>query len=200
MNKQEFLSKLQNSLSGLPQDEIQERLAFYREMIEDRMEEGLTEEEAVLAVGSVEEIVSQIVADTPLTKIVKENIKPKRRLTVWEIILLILGSPVWFSLLITVFAVAVSLYAVLWSGIISLWAGFVSLVACSFAGVIAGIVFMVTGNSISGIATIGAGIVCAGLSIFMFFGCKAITKGMLRLTKNMFLAIKHRLIKKEVAE
>lgn len=200
MNKQDFLSKLQSSLSGLPQDEIQERLAFYNEMIEDRMEEGLTEEEAVLAVGSVEEIVSQIIADTPLTKIVKANIKPKRQLKIWEIILLILGSPIWGSLLIAVFAVVLSLYAVLWSGIISLWAGFVSLVTCSFAGPVAGIVFMVTGNGISGIATIGAGIVCAGLSIFMFFGCKAITKGIFVLTKAIALGIKNRLMKQEEAK
>lgn len=200
MNKQAFLEKLKSALAGLPQDEIEERLAFYREMIEDRMEEGLTEEEAVLAVGIVEEIASQIVADTPLTKIVKENIKPKRRMKAWEIVLLILGFPVWFSLLVAAFAVFFALYICLWSGIISLWAGFVSLVACSFAGVIAGIIFTATGNGAPGLATIGAGIVCAGLAILSFFGCKAITKGMLILTKKMALTVKHRLIKKEEAK
>lgn len=200
MNKQAFLEKLKSALAGLPQDEIEERLAFYREMIEDRMEDGLTEEEAVLAVGIVEEIASQIVADTPLTKIVKENIKPKRRLKTWETVLLILGSPVWFSLLVAAFAVFFALYICLWSGIISLWAGFVSLAACGFAGVIAGIIFTATGNGAPGLTTIGAGIVCAGLSIFMFFGCKALTKGILVLTKAMTLGIKNRLIKKEEAK
>ena len=56
MNKQEFLDRLRKGLSGLPQAEREERLLFYSEMIDDRMEEGLTEEEAVAALGSLEEI------------------------------------------------------------------------------------------------------------------------------------------------
>ena len=59
MRKQEFLAKLRKGLSGLPQDDIEERLIFYSEMIEDRKEEGLSEEEAVAAIGSVDEIVAQ---------------------------------------------------------------------------------------------------------------------------------------------
>lgn len=87
MNKQEFLSGLRKGLSGLPQDDIEERLTFYSEMLDDRVEEGLSEEEAVSALGSVEEIVGQAVADIPLAKVVKERIKPKRRLRAWEIVL-----------------------------------------------------------------------------------------------------------------
>lgn len=199
MTKQEFLKKLQSSLPGLPLDEVEERLAFYSEMIEDRMEEGVTEEEAVLAVGNVEEIASQIVADTPLRKIVKENIKPKRPMKVWEMVLLILGSPVWFSLLVAAFAVALSLYAAAWSVVISLWAAFASLTACGFGGIFVGIFFAFAGHGIAGMATIGAALVCVGLGIFLFFGCKAITRGILFLTKQMVLGMKNRLIKKEAA-
>ena len=79
MSKQEFLAQLRKGLSGLPQDDIEERLAFYSEMIEDQMEDGLSEEDAVLAVGSIDEIVTQVVADIPLTKIAKERIKTKER-------------------------------------------------------------------------------------------------------------------------
>ena len=43
MNKQDFLVQLRKGLSGLPQDDIEERLTFYKEMIEDRMEEGFSE-------------------------------------------------------------------------------------------------------------------------------------------------------------
>ena len=80
MNKQEFLAELQKGLSGLPQEDRDERLTFYGEMLDDRMEEGLSEEEAVAAVGSVEEIVRQTAADIPLAKIARERIRPKRRL------------------------------------------------------------------------------------------------------------------------
>ena len=78
MNKQEFLAQLREGLNGLPQEDIDERIAFYGEMIDDRLEDGLTEEEAVEAIGTTDEVVAQIIADTPLTKLVKERVKPKR--------------------------------------------------------------------------------------------------------------------------
>ena len=56
MTKKQFLDRLGKSLNGLPQEDISERLTFYGEMIDDRAEEGLTEEEAVAGIGSVEEI------------------------------------------------------------------------------------------------------------------------------------------------
>jgi len=196
VNKQDFLIRLREGLAGLPQDEIEERLTFYGEMIDDRMEEGLTEEEAVTAAGTVEEIVSQTVAEIPLAKIAKERIKPKRRLKAWEIILLVLGSPVWLSLAIAAFAVILSLYIVLWSLIIVLWAVFVTLVACAVAGAVSGTVYLCTGKVPGGLALIGGGVLCAGLSIFMFFGCKAASRGIIKLTKKLALAVKHCFIRK----
>lgn len=197
MSKQEFLVQLRKGLSGLPQDDIEERLMFYSEMIEDQMEEGLSEEQAVSAVGSVDEIVAQVVADIPLAKIAKERIRPKRRLSAGEIVLLALGSPIWLSLGIAAFAVILALYISLWAVIISLWAVFASLAACSIGGVLACVILIVGGNGASGVAMLAAGIVCAGLSIFMFYGCKAATKGTLILTKKMAIWTKNCFIKKE---
>lgn len=199
MNKQEFLAELRKGLSGLPQDDVEERLTFYGEMIEDRIEEGLWEEEAVSAVGSVDEIAAQIIADTPLAKSAKETMKPKRRLKAWEIVLLVLGSPIWLSLLIAVCVVILSLYISLWSVIISLWAVFASFIGCAFGGIAVGIGFAFGSNGLTGIAMIGAGVVCAGLSIFTFFGCKAVTTGTVRLTKKIAIGIKNCFIKKEEA-
>ena len=199
MRKQEFLEKLHQGLSGLPQEDIAERLTFYSEMIDDRIEEGLSEEEAVAAVGSVEEIVAQAVADTPLTKIAKERIKPKRQLSVGEIILLILGAPIWLSLAVAAAAVIFSLYISLWAVIISLWAVFGSVAVASVAVIVSGIVFCCVVDKLHGVAMIGAGIACVGLCIFVFFGCKAVTAGLLLLTKKCALGIKNRFLKKEVA-
>lgn len=200
MNKTAFISALTRRLSFLPEEELSERLNFYAEMIDDRMEDGLTEDEAVAAVGSVDEIVEQMVADMPLSKIAKERIKPKRQLGAWEIVLLVLGSPVWLSLVIAAAAVVLSVYISLWSVVISLWAVFAALAGSGLGCVASGIIFACTGYIPSGIATIGAGIVCAGLSIFMFFGCKAATKGILLLTKKFALGIKKSLVKKEGAQ
>ena len=199
MNKQEFLSQLRKGLCGLPQADIQERLTFYDEMIADRMEEGLSEDEAVAAIGSVDEIITQTLADIPLAKIAKEKIKSKRRLKAWEIILLVLGSPIWLSLGIAAVAVILSVYVVLWSVIIALWSVFASLVGCSVGGVASSVILAINGNGLTGIAVIGAGFVCAGLSIFMFYGCKAVTKGIIILTKKLAMLIKLCFIEKEEA-
>lgn len=73
MTKIRFILSLQERLSGLPKDDLEERLSFYSEMIEDRMEEGLSEEDAVAAIGNMDDLISRIVADIPLAKLGKEK-------------------------------------------------------------------------------------------------------------------------------
>ncbi len=192
MRKQEFLNRLKKKLSGLSRSEIAERLGFYSEMIDDLMEDGLSEKEAVRRIGSVGEVAEQILRDSSVTKI-----KPQGRLGAFGIALLVLGSPIWLSLLIAAFAVIVSVYAVIWSAVISLWAAFGSLVGCAVGGAVGGIIFAVQGNALTGIATVGAAIACVGLSILFFLGCKAVTKGTLLLTRAIALGVKECFVKKE---
>lgn len=197
MNKRQFLESLRKALSGLPREDIEERLTFYSEMIDDRVEEGLTEEEAVAEIGPVDEVVAQIMAEIPLSRLVKERVRPKRALRAWEIVLLVLGAPVWFPLLIAAFAVIFALYVAVWAVIISLWAVEVSLAGSALGGVVAAVVVCLQGRGITGISLLGAGIFCAGLTIFWFFGCREITKGILLLTKQTALGIKTLFIGKE---
>lgn len=201
MRKQEFIFELWKKLSDLPKGEVEERLSFYSEMIDDRMEDGLSEEEAVAAIGSTDEIAAQIIEEIPLKKIVKEKIKPKRRLTAWEIVLLVVGFPLWFSLLIVVpFSVIISLYAVLWSVIVSLWAVFGALAGAAAGVLLGGVCFIFIGYVPTGIALIGTSLFCAGLSVFLFYGCKAATKGTVWLTERIALGIKNLFIRKEKAQ
>lgn len=190
MTKQTFLMSLNDALSALSQKDTEEHVSFYREMIEDRMEEGLSEEEAVAAAGSVEEIAAQIMAD--ISHSIDTGEHPKVHRKVWEILLLVLGSPLWLSLLLAAVAVILSLYVSLWAIILSLWAVFVSVVACAFALILSGIGSAVGGTVLTGIGVMGAGLACAGLSIFMFHGCKAATKGTWILTEKAVLRIRNR--------
>lgn len=199
MNKQEFIAALQSKLGGLPRQDVDERIDFYAEMIDDCMEEGMTEEEAVVAIGSVDVIAEQILSDIPLVKIAKEKIRPKKRLGTGEIVLLAVGSPLWLALVAAVLAVMLSVYAALWSVVVSLWSAFGAVVGCALCGVMAGVGFAVGGYEISGIAMIGAGLVCAGLAIFLFLGCRAATKGVLLLSKKIALGMKKWFVKKEEA-
>ena len=55
MRKEEFLTALRAELTGLSPEGVEKLVEFCSEMIDDRMEDGLTEEEAVAAAGSLDE-------------------------------------------------------------------------------------------------------------------------------------------------
>ena len=199
MTKMQFLMSLHDQLSGLPKEDVEQRLNFYSEIIEDRMEEGIAEEDAVAALGSIEDIVMQIIAETPLVKIAKEKIRPKRRLKAWEIVLLALGSPLWVSLLLAAGAVILAVYLSVWSVIVSLWAAFGSVAACALAGPVAGIFLSCMGHIPAGMILLATGLVCAGVSILVFLGCKAATGGILFLTGKLAVRMKNCWMRKEAA-
>lgn len=203
MTKQEFLNSLKEKLSTLPENDVEERLNFYSELIDDIMEEGSAEENAIASIGYVDDIASQIISEFS-SKNENENDfqelkqKQKRKLKTWEILLLAVGSPIWVPLGIAAFAIVISLYAVLWALIASFWAVFAALSACAPAGIIAGICLIATAQgALGGISLIAAGLVCAGLAIFTFFGCLASTKGSALITKNTVLGMKNHFTKKE---
>ena len=167
MCKAEVVALLREKLCGLPEKDIEERVGFYAEMIDDRMEEGLTEAVAVADMGDVEDVVSQILAETPLARLVKEKIKPKRRLRAWEIVLLALGSPIWLALLISVFAVVLSLYVSTWAVVVSLWACFASFAASALGGIVGGAALVLFHGPV-GLVLIAAGVfVVETLSVMM---------------------------------
>ena len=197
MLKQEFLNALKEGLKGLPKADIEDRITFYGEMIDDRMEEGLSEEAAVNAIGPVDEVVQQIVADTPLTKIVKEKIKPKRKMRAWEILLLILGFPLWFPLLVATGAVVFALYVTLWSLVIALWAVEIAFIVSAVALLIGAIVFFVSGHGLAGLLVLGASLILAALSILLFFVCVAASKGTVLLAKKIVIGVKNLFVGKE---
>ncbi len=196
MNKLEFLLELGKALEGLPCEDVEERLSFYGEMIDDKIEEGVSEEDAVAEIGSAEKIAENIISDYPLSKLVKRKVKSQRKLGAWEIVLLAIGSPIWVSLAIAALAVILSLCAVMWSLVAVVWSVFASFAACVIGGITGGTILIACGNLLSGLLLVGAGLACGGLAIFSFFGCIATTKGMAYLTKRIFLVIKKMFIKK----
>lgn len=197
MTKQEFLAALQQRLSGLPADDVSERLAFYGESIDDRIEDGLSEEEAVSQMGTIDSIMQQTLSEIPLSKLVKEKIKPMRRLKTWEIVMLIIGAPLWIPLSIVAFALILIFYIVLWALVICLWAIEIALWACALFGLVAAVLYMARGYAAFGIVLIGAALFLAGLSIFLFFACKAATVGTAKLARNIVHGIKRMFVGKE---
>ena len=148
MTKIDFINELNQKLIGLPQKELEDRIGFYSEMIDDMTDDGLTEDEAVASIGSVDEVAEQIISEIPLSKIAKERIKPKKKLSALSITLIAVGSPIWLSLLVAAFAVIISLYASMWAVVISLWAAFASFAACAPAGIASSIILIITSGNI----------------------------------------------------
>ncbi len=200
MNKTVFLTELRKRLSGLPQGDIEERLAFYSEMIDDRAEDGLSEEEAVAAIGTVDEIVAQITAETPLSKLVREKVRPKRTLKAWEIVLLVLGAPLWIPLLIAAFAVILSVFIVFWSVAAAFFAVDLALGAAALGCLFAAAVLFGSGSPAAAGCAVGAALVCAALTILMFLVSLLVARGVAKLSGMTLTGIKSLFIGKEVSE
>ncbi len=200
MNKETFLLELKEGLAGLPSKDVTERLEFYGEMIDDRREEGLTEEAAVAEIGPVDEIVRQIVADTPFTKLVREKVSSEKRLSGGAAALIVLGFPLWLPLLAAAFVIVLAFYIVMWALILSLWAVELAFVAASAAALAVSVACFVQGFPLPGLAMIGACLALAGLSILFFFACTGLSKGILKLTKKAAVGIKTRFMRRRTAK
>lgn len=197
MNKQEFLAALQAGLKGLPRGDIQHWVEFYREMVEDRMEDGMSEEEAVAALGPARDLVAQILSETPLPRLVHEKVKPKRPMKAWEIILLVLGSPVWVPLACAAVLVLLAGYAVLWACIITLYAVDLTAALGGVALIISALFYFPPNHVLSQIFFGGTGLMSAGIAVLLFLVSGKVTTWLLRLSKKALLAVKFRFVQKE---
>ena len=129
MNKTQFCSLLGNKLKPyLSPKEIYKTLNFFEEMIDDRIDEGLSEEEAVSQLGDINIIVDQILDE--------HNIGKKQTKLVWRFIPRELGFinivllfPAW----ITIFSLVASLFIVILSIIFSI---VLSIIAIFIGGIL----------------------------------------------------------------
>ena len=116
MNKTQFCTLLGNKLKQyLSPKEMYKTLNFFEEMIDDCIDEGLSEEEAVSQLGDINIIVDQILDE--------HNIGKKQTKLVWRFIPRELGFinivllfPAW----ITIFSLVASLFIVILSIIFSI--------------------------------------------------------------------------------
>ena len=129
MNKTQFCALLGNKLKPyLSPKEMYKTLNFFEETIDDRIDEGLSEEEAVSQLGDINIIVDQILDE--------HNIGKKQTKLVWRFIPRELGFinivllfPAW----ITIFSLIVSLFIVILSIIFSI---VLSIIAIFIGGIL----------------------------------------------------------------
>lgn len=186
MDKQEFLTMLRKDLREIPEEDIERSVAFYSEVIDDRMEEGLTEDEAVSSIGTVQEIAGQILSEIPVTV---EEKKTRRSLGAWQIVLLILGAPVWLPLLAAAAVIALAVLVVLWSAGIAMYAVDGSMAASGITCLLAAAEKLLSGNLAEGALLVGAALISGGVAILLFLATGQAIKGIARLTRKIFRGI-----------
>ena len=194
MRKEEFLSTLRSQLAGLPKEDIEEQIEFYSEAIDDRIEEGQSEEEAVRAVGGVDQAVTQIAENTPLSKLVKEKVVPKRKISAFEVILIILGFPLWFPLLVTAFVLFLVFYLLVWVLVLVVYSIELAFMSSSVGSLV--LLFYGLSQGIFEPMYIAIFILGLGLSIAFFFVCIGSTKITIKLSKKILLGIKKKFMRR----
>ena len=194
MTKQEFLARLEQGLSGIPRADLDERLGFYGEMIDDRTEDGCSEDEAVAQIGPVEDIIARTLDEIPLAKLVRQRVTPRQAMRPWQIVLLVLGAPLWLPLVAAAGALVLTAYVVLWAVVICVWAVALSLAVTAGACVISA-VQAAHGSAAEILGYLGLGLLLAGLCIGWVFVCLAATRGILALSRQMALGLKRLFIR-----
>lgn len=182
MDKQAFLTRLGELLACLPADKVAESKAFYAEAIADRMEDGMTEQEAVAALGSPGAVAEEILDGLPAVPRAVAKTKRKSSVLLWA--LAIVGSPIWLSLLAAFLAVALGVYATIWALASCIWilaAGLIIMfpmtLVTAFWGVSAG-------NVPFAIAQVGIGIACLGVGLACLGGAIAASRQLARLSRR----------------
>lgn len=187
MNKQEFLDELTKKLKGLPKEDIDEKISFYSEMIDDKIEDGKSEAQAIVEIGSTDDVVAEIASTTPLHKLMKQKMTPKRKLKIFEIILIILGSPVWIPILAICLILFLVSYFILWILEFALYVVEGSLIVGGFGSII---MFFISLADKPTVLYLAYGFMGLGVAGFFLLLCIVSTKGVIILSKKYAIAIK----------
>lgn len=196
MKKEAYLQRIRQLLQNLPEEDRERSLAFYAESIDDRMEDGMSEEEAVASLESPEEAAKSILMDTPLPALVKARVK-QRHMGALEILLLVLGFPLWFPLLLTLLILELTVYLVAWTLVLSLGAVVLALGLSAVACIIAAVYCIFKGGLGLTLLGLGACLVLTGLTILLGFAAAGAGRLAIRLGKALVRGLKSLLIRKE---
>ncbi len=200
MTKQQFMDLLQFRLQQMPAQELADILAFYEESIQDRMEEGLTEEEAVAQMGDFEELVANILTDLPMHTLLTNRIKEANNRTSNKaliLVLLILGFPLWFPISLIFVCILLILLLTLWILLGSLYITLLGIAFAGVSGIIQGFFQFGMAGIAQGFACIGAGLACIGLALLLCIPLLWLSKQFIRFHTFIFKKIKQGLIGKK---
>ena len=193
MDKKSFLDKLTFELKGIPWPEIQKQKDYYEEMLDDMLEDGMTEDQAVERLGDPAEIAREILREPGVKRVVlqpggktprpapRPQPEPKKKTEkaqkspkatqdqkkTWNVVtlvLLILGAPLWVPLALAAIAVVLSVYLSLWSIALSFDVATLCLGVGGVISIIVGIV-NIASSPAGAIAALGLGLLLLAVAL-----------------------------------
>lgn len=185
MKKREFLRRLDDGLAGLSDQERDNILDYYEELISDQMEDGMPEDQAVHSLGSIESILTKIGVnkrgrrerENSTTSYYPTYDKEKKKsgggnvlLFLFWIMIIIISFPIWISILAVFFAIMVSGGALLVAGLVT-----VVVALCTIGE---SVVLSLFGA--------GAGLIIAGIGLVLIPVCIKFTKWVWKLIVASF--------------
>lgn len=192
MNKKELLLIIENELSKFETSEVNEIINFYDEIISDKVENNIPEEEAVKSLGSIDKIIKDIKLNIVLKR--SNNNQSSSFKNFW-IILGICSTPILLPLGIAFLAVFIALVAVLLSLNIIFGAVGIS-VFIAYLG--ESIRSLLTNQSIGQVfLQLGIGLFVGSLFLLLFIKSLRLTKLFLNAVNRRFLKIIRKITKKE---
>lgn len=193
MNKQEYLARLRAALACLPEGEIEESVAFYTEMIDDRVADGLTEEEATAQLDDPKAAARAIVADLPVVPRTVVRTKQRNRALYWTLV--ILGSPLWLTLLLAAGMLVLAGLLTIWCLILGLWLLAAGLLAGGPLGIGVCLWALAVGQPAYGVFELGSGLLCFGLGLFCLHGAVAASKTLMQVSRQWIAKAKAPFVK-----
>lgn len=190
MNKAEFIAKLEDKLRGLPQSDINKSLDYYSEMIDERIDEGMDENEAVAQLGDINDIATQILMETPLPELVKAKAKAKSKISAGEAALLAMGSPLWITLLIAAAIVALAVYVIIWSFIGAVYCGIVAMAAEGALCLVAGVSYLIKNSMQNGLLLVGLCPLFIGGALMLLPPANCLAKQIIKLSRSVVIWVK----------
>lgn len=191
MNKIEFFKQIKENLKLFDQQEVNEIITYYEEIIADKVENGFTEEEAINSLGNVDSIINELKVNIVMKRSEKKSTNSLKNFT---IILGICSTPILLPLGITFAVLFFSIFVILFSLIFSFGVtGFTVIIAVLFESIRG----LIDGGELSVmLIQLGLGLFSSSFLIIITLELLKVTKILLNKTNKSFLRVIKKISKK----
>lgn len=184
MNRADYMKCLEHGLRRLPKEDYDRAIGYFEEYFEDAGTEN--EKQAIEDLGEPNMAADQIIRDFAVENAAKPTKNFRKGFSaVWVGILAIFAAPIALPLAFAAALLGLSLVLVVVSLIFAAFCTALAFSASSVPTVLVGIWFLFSAPA-SGIATIGAGLIGAGLGIWSVIGCIKLCRWFLNTMTKLF--------------